>query len=379
MRIQQRSWTRGEGWSGADDWSANDGQLVLIFGTGESLNEQTPLRDLRAAYPRAQIIGCSTAGEICGTRLLEQSLVATAIAFDDTRIKTVSTAIATADDSRAAGARLAEQLPAEDLVHVLLISEGLTVNGSELVEGLTAGLPENVAVTGGLSGDGANFTRTWVYSGGTARSGQVVAIGMYGKKLRVGYGSLGGWDSFGPERIITRSKGNVLYELDGQSALALYKRYLGPDAAALPASGLRFPLAIRGPDSPDSIVRTILAVSEQDQSLTFAGEIPQGFHARLMRANFDRLIDGASGAARESRQGLGNAAPELAILISCVGRKLVLQQRVEEELEAVRAVLGPAPAMTGFYSYGEIAPFSQNAKPRLHNQTMTITVFSEAA
>jgi hypothetical protein len=207
--------------------------------------------------------------------------------------------------------------------------------------------------------------------------GSVVACGLYGPAIRVGYASLGGWDPFGPERLITRSAGNVLYELDGRSALELYKQYLGEHAADLPASGLLFPLSLRTSADATPVVRTILGVNEEDQSMTFAGDMPANAYARLMKANFDRLIDGAAGAARVSQHALGGGDPELALLISCVGRKMVLQQRVEEEVEGVRDVVGPRTVLTGFYSYGEISPFTPSARCELHNQTMTITTLSE--
>jgi hypothetical protein len=202
-------------------------------------------------------------------------------------------------------------------------------------------------------------------------------VGFYGDRLRVGYGSLGGWDAFGPERLVTRAEGNVLYELDGRSALQLYKEYLGKHAAGLPATGLLFPLSVRTADQETAVVRTILAVDEDAESMTFAGDIPSGSYARLMKANFNRLLDGAEGAATTCRDALPGSDPTLAILISCVGRKLVLKQRVEDEVEAVREVLGDGPALTGFYSYGEISPFTPGAKCELHNQTMTITTISE--
>jgi hypothetical protein len=196
--------------------------------------------------------------------------------------------------------------------------------------------------------------------------------------LRVGFGSLGGWDPFGPERMITRAHGNVLYELDGQSALALYKRYLGDHAKELPASGLLFPLSLRTSEHMAPVVRTILSVNEAEQSMTFAGDVPEGGYVRLMKANFDRLIDGAVGAGRVSAQALANAPADLALLISCVGRRMVLRQRVEEEVEGVREVVGPAATLTGFYSYGEISPFTPSARCELHNQTMTVTTLRES-
>jgi hypothetical protein len=228
-----------------------------------------------------------------------------------------------------------------------------------------------------MSADGDRFETTVVITGDGPVTGAVTALGFYGDRLRVGYGSLGGWDPFGPERLITRSDGNVLFELDGKFALDLYKRYLGEHASGLPATGLLFPLALRAPDESQALVRTILAVDEKARSLTFAGDVPAGWFARLMRANFDRLVDGASGAGRISHAAIGSTTPDLAILISCVGRKMVLRQRVEEEVEAVRNVLGEGAILTGFYSYGEISPFAPSARCELHNQTMTVTTLAE--
>jgi hypothetical protein len=264
----------------------------------------------------------------------------------------------------------------EGLVHVFVLSDGQRVNGSELVAGIQERLPHGVSITGGMAGDGTRFEQTLVGLDSAPSEGSVVAVALYGPSLHVGYGSMGGWDSFGPDRVITRSNGNILYELDGQSALDLYKRYLGDLAAQLPGSALLFPLAIRTSESRTLVVRTILSINEKESSMTFAGDMPEGAYARLMMANFDRLIDGATTAALEC-EALGSATPDLAILISCVGRRLVLGPRTEEEIESVRHVLGAGAVLTGFYSYGEISPFTRSTRCELHNQTMTITTLSE--
>lgn len=335
------------------------------------------MEELRAQYPGGTILGCSTAGEICGTEVTDDSVVTTAIHFEHTTLHASKIRLTDVAGSFEAGERIALALPKEGLAHVLVLSDGLKVNGSDLVDGMMKHLPPAVAVTGGLAGDGARFESTLTLLDGDPEEGLVAAIGFYGTRLKIGYGSLGGWDPFGPERLVTRSKGNVLFELDGQSALGLYKRYLGTYAAGLPATGLLFPLSLRVNGGTTPVVRTILATGEDDQSLTFAGDIPEGAHVRLMKANFERLIDGAIDAAKATYVPLDEASPELAILISCVGRKLVLKQRIEEEVEGVRGVLGPQTVLAGFYSYGEIAPFNRSTKCELHNQTMTITTFSE--
>ncbi len=309
------------------------------------------------------------------TQVSDNTISLTAIQFDKTKIKTAVAQIGNLKNSFDAGRSLAAGLDPAGLKNVFVISDGLKVNGSELVLGLQEFLPKGVIITGGLAGDGAKFKTTLVGLNESPIEGRIVAVGFYGNNLSVTYGSVGGWDSFGPERLITKSRENVLYELDYQPALDIYKKYLGEYANELPSSGLLFPLSIRKQDADDAIVRTILAVNEEEKSLTFAGNMPQENYARLMKANFDRLIEGACNAAQNSIDTILKK-PDLAILISCVGRKLLLNQRIEEEVEEIREVYGDSTALTGFYSYGEISP-SNLMKCELHNQTMTITTFTE--
>jgi hypothetical protein len=375
VHIEQRIRTDGA-WGAASGGQTQHPQLALVFGARAALADRAAWDDLTRLYPGARIIGCSTAGEIAGVRVLDDALVATALELEHGRIAIAAVAVDDAPDGAAIGAQLATRLPRDGLVHVLVLSEGLKINGSDLVAGLVRELPPGTGVTGGLSGDGAAFERTAVCLDGPEPTQQVVAVGLYGDRLLIGYGSRGGWDPFGPERRITRSAGNVLYELDGEPALDLYKRYLDQHAAGLPATGLLFPLAIRGATG-EPVVRTILAIDEAQRSLTFAGDVPTGHRARMMKANLERLVEGASAAAQTALACTGEAPVELAILVSCVGRKLVLKQRIEEEVEGVRDVFGDRTVLMGFYSYGEISPFAQDAPCELHNQTMTITTISE--
>ncbi|MBI5891039.1 MAG: FIST C-terminal domain-containing protein [Nitrosomonadales bacterium] len=377
MKIEQQYWTADSGWQRESPPSL-DGKasLVLVFGATPVMGDAERIKEIRAQYPGAHLVGCSTSGEICGTRVRDGSLAVTAVRFEHTSIRLAHADIGDGGDSLAAGVRLAKALPPQQLVHVLVLSDGLKVNGSDLARGLRENLPTGVAVTGGLAGDGTNFQNTLVCADSTPCEGVIAALGFYGERLKVGYGSLGGWDSFGAERLITRSKGNVLYELDGHSALELYKKYLGENNAG-PAEALLFPLALRTSEVGYGLVRSVMSIDEDGQSMTFAGDMPEGGYARLMKANFDRLIDGAEGAARASYEMLGSREPDLALLISCVGRKLVLKQRIEEEVEGVREVLGKSTVLTGFYSYGEICPYGAITGCELHNQTMTITTFSE--
>ena len=378
MKTEQNVWTQKTGWQpSAPGTLGKSAQLVLVFGAKDLLKQSPLLKELASVYPNARLVGCSTGGEICGTTVYDDSLTTVAVHFEKTTVRSYEIEIGSPEDSFLAGERLAALVNPANLSHLFVLSKGVNVNGSELVKGLEKNLPENVIVTGGLAGDGAKFQETLTFSNGIPKNNAISAIAFYGHKLKIGYGSVGGWDPFGPERIVTRSKGGVLYELDGKNALELYKQYLGEHAKGLPATGLLFPLGIRGQEATTSLVRTILATNENEQSLTFAGDVPEGYHARLMKINYERMIDAAAKAAKNCQETIDFPKVELAILVSCVGRKWVLKQRIEEEIDAVRETFGKDTILTGFYSYGEIAPLAGTKQCALHNETMTITAFSE--
>ena len=378
MKVEQSLFDTDDGWSvlaGSDQIS--EPQLVLHFGAKELLATPYYYDILRNSYPTAHIVGCSTAGEISETQVHDNKAVACAVEFDSTRVRVASRRMESVVDSFCAGVELGAELAEEDLRCVMVISDGILVNGSELVRGLTSAIGGDIPITGGLAGDADRFETTLVSCNAPAEQGCIAAIGLYGANITIGHGSVGGWDPFGPERTITRSEGNVLYELDGKPALELYKHYLGDEAANLPGSALLFPLMVRAVGSDEiGLVRTVLGVDEAKNSMTFAGDLPQGHTAQLMRANFERLIDGAGEAARiAGARGLDGR--KLAVLISCVGRKMVLGQRTAEEVEAVAGLLGQKVAQFGYYSYGEISPHMRLGSCELHNQTMTVTVLTE--
>lgn len=353
-------------------------QLVTCFGAKKLLQRDNIFDFLKRKFPNANIAICSTAGEIYNNEVYDNSLSVAAIQFDNTPLQSHIVEISDFDNSYTAGKTLIEKFDKQDLNYVLVFSDGSKVNGSELVRGMNMGANHEILITGGLAGDGSDFSSTLVGLNSHPREGVIIAIGFYGHKIRINHGSQGGWEKFGPERIVTKSTSNELFELDDKNALEIYKRYLGPDAEQLPGSALLFPLSLQLPDSEESIVRTILSINEEKGSMVFAGDIPEGSLVRFMKANFDKLTYAASKAAILSQENLAhNRPPKLAILVSCVGRKLVLQSRIDEEVEAVNEVFNHQTMLTGFYSYGEISPFMKGTGCQLHNQTMTITTFDE--
>jgi hypothetical protein len=352
--------------------------FVVAFGSVDLMKLAAP--SLQASFPNAVRAGCSTAGEISGNGVTDGSLVVTAVKFDAVHLEQVSTVLQGMDDSLKAGRRLAAALPIAGLRAILIFGQGVQINGSAVLAGMTEVLGSAIPITGGLAGDGGAFAQTWVLDGEGLSSDRLTCVGFYGEKLLLSHGSFGGWSPFGPARKVTRSEHNVLFELDGEPALEVYKRYLGEHAKDLPASGLLFPFAMLGSDHNEvGLIRTILGIDEAQGSLTLAGDIDTNGYLKLMHASTDALVDGAESAAEAAKAMQTPNGPALALLVSCVGRKLVMGGRVDEEVEAVADVIGKNTTLTGFYSYGEISPFNLATECKLHNQTMTITVISEAA
>jgi hypothetical protein len=352
--------------------------LVLAFAATDYAERGEIWEELARAFASSHRLGCSSAGEILGETVTEGSLVLAVVRFERANLASVAAPIQAVEVSKSTGGKIARALAPHAPRLVLVLSDGLHVNGTDLVHGLGEGLPAGTAIVGGLAGDGDRFGRTWTLVDGLPRSGWVSAVAL-GGPVAIGHASEGGWQPFGPERVVTRSEGNVLQALDGKPALALYKDYLGDLAAGLPATALYYPLSIRMPgDAGPGIVRTVLGVDEATQSMTFAGDIPLGARTRLMRSSHDRLVEGAAQAGKDARAGMPDADPLLAITVSCVGRRMVLGQRVEEETAATLEALPAGSAQVGFYSYGEISP-SGVATCNLHNQTMTLTTIREVA
>ena len=352
-------------------------QLVLVFASLEAMKE-LDADALKQAVPGAQWVGCSTAGEISSDGVSDQTMVFTGLRFETPAFRVASVSYTGMADSLAAGQRLASQLAGPQLKHVLVLGQGADINGSALVDGLTSALGPDVVVTGGLAGDGGRFTGARVLGPHGISDQHIVAVGFDGPSWQITHGSFGGWQPFGPVRCVTRADGNVLYELDGERALDIYKRYLGDYAAQLPASGLLFPWSVLGEDhSAVGLIRTILGVNEADGSLVLAGDVPQGGYLQLMQASVDALVDAAESAAQAALGSVSPASDTLGLLVSCVGRKLVMGGRAEEEVEAVGHVLGQRATLAGFYSNGEISPLIHTTECKLHNQTMTITLVRE--
>lgn len=364
-------------------WSINQQRIddasqccaVFVFGDSDIMRSESAFLGLRQLYPSARIVGASSSGNILGAEISSSQIVATAVQFELSSVSMSVVDFSSRTDIEAIASQLIKQLPSEGLRHIFILSDGLSLNGSELVKGINK-VSHGVTVTGGMAGDGDRFQSTWVIADAPARQNCIVAIGFYGDRLTISSGSNGGWRPMGVDRLVTRSIGNVLYELDNMPALDLYKSYLGEFADSLPHSGMRFPLLVHAPGDSNAVIRTLLGVDSSAKSITFAGDISEGYIAKLTSPDIRELIDGAGDAAREIE--LANESAALGLVVSCVGRRAVMKHLIDDELEIVQDILGSNVQLTGFYSYGEIAPFNDRPEQcQLHNQTMTLTAIYE--
>ncbi|APX99615.1 FIST signal transduction protein [Lacinutrix venerupis] len=351
--------------------------LVLVFGNRYMLESPDIYNEIKQLFPDGHIVFASSCAEISSNTVNQESITVTAIEFEKSTFKIKTSNVLNKDlDSYKTGNDLINQLPQDGLKYVLVVSEGSFINGSQLTKGMSASTKDNVVITGGLCGDDDRFEKTLASYNENPKEGELVAIGFYGDTLEISFSIHGGWTPFGPERIVTKSKGNTLFELDGKPALDLYKSYLGEKAKDLPGAALLYPLNVTSADEKQSIVRSILNIDEAENAVILAGDIKENSKVQLMMTNVDNIANASERAATQAIE-YRKEKPELALLVSCIGRKLVLDQRVEEEIEEVIEVIGTDTAISGFYSYGEIAPFHGEVACQLHNQTMTITLISE--
>jgi len=377
MKIVQASKLENQDWKFLQDKIELKNPLVLVFANRFLLEDENVIADIRNQFPYEHIVFGSTSGEIICCNVNDNSISVTAIEFEKSSFVIKSGNILDYDKkAKPLGEALFNEMPKDNLKHLFVVSEGSFVNGSSLINGIEINKSSLISLTGGMCGDDARFEKTLTSYKENPKEGEVVLIGFYGETLDISFASFGGWIPFGPERKITKSKANILFEIDDIPALDLYKKYLGDKAQELPQASLLYPLNVTPEGKTDPVVRTILSINNENNSMVLAGDVPKNSRVQLMMASIDGIAEGAQHAAEIAMEKRKNA-PQIALIVSCVGRKLVMNQRVEEEIEQVREIIGENIPIAGFYSYGEMAPFNGDTSCELHNQTMTLTLISE--
>ncbi len=339
-----------------------DGMSEMLVGITEAVG--TP-----------KLAGCTTDGEISTGGFSTGSVVLGGVVSDTITFEVASTSSIGAG-SENAGRRLAQQLP-RAAAHVQIFSDGLTGNGCAILRGMESVFGPQVPISGGAAGDARAMKQTWQFIGSRVLTDSVTAIAFSGN-VQVGTGVRSGWFPAGVPKTVTRAAGNVVYEMEGEPALAVYRRYLGPLADKLPAVGIQFPFGIVdevGSLGESPILRAPMAINETDGSVTFAGEIPQGSTIGLTTGgSATSLLDASADAARRAMDALGGVSPSMIFFYSCMARKILLGTRTGEETERISNVVGRHVPIIGFYTYGEYCPNVSGNECKLHNETATVTV-----
>ncbi len=376
MDIFQTYYTVSKGWRDPLPHLDSPQTLVLVFGHANYLTISEPFKDILARYPNSVIAGCSTPAGILGDRVARKRLVISVTQFFDTRLQGVAIEKKESETSLELGSQVASLLKEDSLVGILTFADSTVINGSQYLQGIEQIVDNDIVITGGLSANSGGTSKNWVLKAGRAQEKVTCAIGFYGSSVNFLSSKGSGWKPFGIKRIITKSKQETIYELDGKPALRLYKNYLGKAADGLPQTGLLYPLAILSEKPEDNIVRSIMGIDEATQSISFAGDIPQGASTQLMYSTLENLIEGAEEAVDSLSTIHTHSEGVLSIVASCIGRLLVLGSDVEIEVDSVLKRLPYGTQQIGFYSAGEFATLGKGACA-LHNETLTLTVIYE--
>lgn len=358
-------------------------QIVWVFGA-ISYDQRALIRGVKSVLPETIIIGCTTDGEISNQGLTVDSVVLLGLISDQLEF---TTAIVRdlGKNSFEAGKKLAEQFNGEPTEYIQIFSDGLTGNGSEIIKGIQSVLGINVKIAGGTAGDGSLFQKTYQYFNDEILTDALIGVAFVGE-FKFGTGVQSGWTTIGMAKQVTKAEKNVLYELDGKPALEVYEKFLGQNASLLPAVGVEYPLGLLGPsgdvDEDDYyLCRATMGVDRVKGTVTFAGDIPEGAFVKMTMGSESDILQAVQKAASQALERLknGNASvkPAAVFFYSCMARKIVLGSRTNEEISAIKKIVGDDVPIIGFYSYGEYAPAGKEMNSHLHNETATLTLISE--
>lgn len=378
MKTSQFYFSKGKwDFSSVNDPSITENNNLIFLYLDRFLIDEYPniISDVRSQFPNSSVVTQTTCGNIKNNATITDEPIANLIHFEKSSFKPIKYSINIEDDLFLLGKKIVNDLASDDLKHILILSVGNDFNTSAIIDGVNEALENqnNITISGGIAGDDNRFEKTLVGLNDVVDDHCVVGIGLYGEHLNVKTSSIGGWKAFGPKRLVTKSNQNVLFEIDYQPAVDLYKKYLGEEYAnQLPEAALLFPLELSRKDEDVSLVRTIISLDDDNNSMTFAGDIPEGSSIRLMRTNTDEIIL----AAGRSIDKVYSDDIEAVFIVSCAGRRWILNSRTDEELDEIKDRLPEETPIFGFYSYGEISMYGVTTC-EVFNQTMTITALSE--
>lgn len=352
----------------------SDADLVFVFGSVGILETPNFYSVLKDSFPNAHICGAS-----CGSSILSESLVSDqctilAIQFKAAQVRNLKVKISDRHDVDGVIHEIHKHFPLNNLKGLCILVDGFAINSGGLISNLTKKFP-SVPIFGGLASDGDAMITSCVMNNGIGEKGIISVSGFYGESLSISTALAGGWQRFGPERLITKSHDNILEEIDGKKAVQLYKEHLQKEHLNLPHDGLMLPLSVYPKDHPElGKTRSVIGITDDEKALVFAGDVPKGHQARFMTSSIQSLCRGAEEAVATLKPN----GDGFAIAFSCIGHHMFLSSMTEDELDVLTGCLGPNIPLVGFYSNGEICPIGGKHESALHNQTTAIALITEA-
>ncbi len=342
----------------------NDKLLIQIF-TAITKKEKIKilLQEIVALFPTASLIGSSTDGEICSGRVSVGKTVVSFTQFEKTKLQT--TLIENDTDYYQVGQVLANVLLTPSVKLLITFTDGLECNGEDYLRGVSS-VAEQVIVVGGMAGDNAQFSETYVFTHNKITSHGAVGVALINPDLLIHTDYSFNWLSIGKSMKITKVDQNRIYTIDGLSAYEVYEKYLGSDVAGkLPAIGIEFPLIIQKESGP--VARALLA-KHHDGSLSFGGNFRVGDYVTFGYGDIDMILNHST----ETHQDMTTKAVEAIFVYSCMARRRFMPNLIESEIWPFEDLA----SVTGFFTYGEFYTHDQNLE--LLNQTMTIVGISES-
>jgi len=316
--------------------------------------------------PQARIIGSTTDGEIFEDKVLTESIIISISSFEKTKIKIAGFEVEDISRSYESGLKIADELLENDSKVFILFGDGLNVNGEDFLNGVNE-IAKNVVVAGGLAGDNATFTMTYLFIQDKIIYNGVVGVSLNSQDLNVFNSYSFAWEEIGREFIVEKSKKNVVYKISGMTPNELYKKYLGEDIAKkLPNIGIEFPLIIT--DNKELRKARAVLAKNDDGSLIFAGNINEGSKVKFGIGNSSVILKDSQNLTKV----LAKSNVEGMFIYSCMARRRFLESQANIDVKYFSKIA----YVSGFFTYGEF--YTKDNKFNLLNETLTILALSES-
>jgi hypothetical protein len=355
-------------------------------------DQRALLRMVREATGGAPLTGCSAEGTMNGDDADESSfsVVVTAISSDEMWWHNGIARGLVEDDTHAVGQRVAKDLLphlSSETIGLFVFPDGRVDFGvsRDNLDNFFTGLEENLPSERFLPmwGGGANKTGGWrkpphqycddeVISGG-------ISYALLSGKAQASWAISHSVIPIGGERKVTRSKGNVIHEIDGKPAVEVLKEYLPEHALADDRDWMDYAnslaLCFRAPSymkDEEYVVRGVPAVKMADGSIMVQTEVPEGTSIWFSSRDKEKLATGLDRMAAQIKEQLGGEKPELVFQFECAtrGKMMLREQEKLRYLRQFRRSVDPDVPWAGYYTWGEIGPVEEHNLSHLYTSVV---------